>query len=311
MTEFSDYQERIESTMPELFLGRLAWYAITEQSFADHDEVCRMLLTNGVSDILPPAPRNRDVFKRACTSSQVKRIPTDQPNQFVNYLIREVGKDSENVWRRLVAETVDTEGRTLGYEEVFELHFAQRTSSINATSLVGDPAPAALAVVQAVRDEYAAKEGKVTPYTLRELIRKTLGRLNSTVLRDGVYFVREAHYDTVAGLEAFISDLPGGSTFHSLPLVDDRKQREMLRRSFEAESIGEVDRLLGEFRTINSGSGKITAERFSGLKVQADELRAKVADYSDLLDMAMEETASRLEILDRGLFEILGKVKVK
>lgn len=311
MSDFSEAVERLSNYDPSTFLGRLCWYVVTEDSYVDHAEFCRSLISNNLNDHLPPAPRASDVFKRSCTAAQVKRVPTAQPTVFVNYLIREVGKDPDNIWRRLVAETVDTEGRTLGYEEVAELHFFRPTQKITIKPMVATLDPAADAVIAEVENQFLAWNNTLTPYAVRELIRKILRGFNATVLRDGVYFVREVHAEKVDALEAIVAILPGGSNFHSLPLLDDRKQRLMLKQAFEDESIGEVDRLLGEMRTVmTQPTAKITSDRFADFKLQYDALRSKVADYSDLLDEAMENTASRLEILNQAIFEIMGRIKV-
>jgi uncharacterized protein YukE len=321
MSEFSDYVDRATSYENEMFLGRLTYYAITEASHVDHGEFCRALINNGLDRNLPPVPRAVDVFKRSCTAAQRRRVPTDDPNIFVNYNIREVGKDSMNVWRTLVAETVDTAGHTLGYEELFELHFSRdpngAAARVNGTiavkPLIEDHEvryPDAQIIVQTVVDSYQNQNNMLTPYAIREFVRKSLRSLHSTAIRDGMYFVKEAHAAEIAAFETIINDLPGGSMMHSLPLIDDRKQRAMLRKAFEDESVGEIDRMLGEIRDIMSkGSQKITSDRFADFKVQYDSLKEKAAEYADLLETSLDETGSRLEVMNQALFSLMGRIK--
>jgi hypothetical protein len=304
-----------------MYLGRVSWYAISEQSHVDHAEFCRALINNGLDHNLPPVPRAVDVFKRSCTAAQRRRVPTADPNIFVNYLIREVGKDSMNVWRVLVAETVDTEGHNLEYEELYEFHFsrnvnnaaAQVVGTIATRPLVEDAFeiyPESEGIVRTVVDSYTAQNNLLTPYAVREFVRKTLRSLHATALRDGVYFVKEAHADKIAAFETIVNDLPGGSMFHSLPLLDDRKQRAFLRKAFEDESVGEIDRLLGEIRDIMQKDGtKITSDRFADYKVQYDGLKAKAAEYAELLETSLDETGSRLEVMNQALFSLMGRIR--
>lgn len=315
--EFSEAVDRLANYDPALFLGRVAYYQITEQSYVEHGAFCQALLSVGLDQLLPPVPRQRDIFKRACTAAQVKRVPTTQPNEFVNFMLREVGKDPDNVWRRVVAETVDSAGRTLTYVETADVHFYQPSGSITITVLNGhtglDPVivTGTKSVTDTVQALYTGWQNTLTPFSVRELIRKIIRGLNATVLRDGLYFVREQHAPKIEAIETVVNATPGGSLFHSFPMVDDGKQRAALKAAFELESVGEIDRLLGEIREIMvDGDKRITSDRFADFKMQYDSLRRKVADYSDLLDTALVETGSRLEIMDGMLFELMGRVKV-
>lgn len=315
MNEFDALQEHLNQYDPDLFLGRLCWFSITEQSRVDHGDFCKALMSSGLMSHLPPAPRPSDVFKRSCTQNQRKRVPTTDPKIFVNYLIREVGKDADNIWRILLAEQVDTDGHKLGHNQLYELHFHRPTSVIKATEINGyKPGSDAEAdgIVAGVKSAFQVWNNMLTPYAIRELVRKVLDGMSATVVRPsgGVYFIREDHAAKIDAMESVISGLPGGSSFHSLPLVDDSKQRGMLKQAFEDESIGEVDRLLGEISEIMKSGQQISSDRFSDFKVEYDRLLKKVADYSDLLDEAMESTASRLEVMNEVLFTLLGRIRI-
>lgn len=313
MTTFDEYRQKTSDLSPDLFLGRLTWYTLAESSHVDHADFCKILIEEGI-ETLPGQPRPSDVFKRACTASNRKRVPTGDPNVFLNFLIRDVGKDSDNIWRRLVEERVDNEGHKLAYTEVYSLHFTRSTQQIDVEILDANVAgPEAAQIIDNVRSVFNAMNNMLTPYAIRELTRKILQTLNATVVRPsgGVYFIREEHCEMVEALERVINSLPGGSSMHSLPLLDDDKQRAMLKRAFEDESIGEIDRLLGEMGEIlRNKEVSITSDRFADFKVQHDFLLAKVRDYSDLLNEAMDETGSRLEIMNDVLFELLGRVKI-
>ncbi len=310
---YAAYAAQLKAFDEELFLGQLCWYSIPEDVRVDHGAMCRALLEAGLNGCLPPSVRSVDVFKRACTAAQRKNVPGDDPAVRFNYLIREVGKDLDNVWRRLVEERVDTEGRTLGYTEIYELRFERNPQIVSHRPLVSVPDAAATAIVNEVQRNFAAWNNVLTPHAIREVVRRHLTQMNSTVVRPsgGVYFVRESHARSLQALEQVINDICGPSSFHTLPLVDNSKQRALLKQAFEAESIDEIDRLLGEVRQITLKGSTITADRFAEFKLQTDHLRKKVLDYSDLLDTALENTATRLEIMDEALFELVGRVKVK
>lgn len=314
MSDFTEAVGRLDSLDDSLFLGRICWYAITENSFMMHDAFCQELLSRGFTTTLPPVPRSSDVFKRACTAAQKTRVPLDSNR--MNILIREVGHDSLNVWRNVVVEVVDTEGHRLDYIEVAKIHYDRRAEKINTTFVedqLGRPVldnPAVNAVIQEVNDLYSAWYNMLTPYAIREHLRKIIRGLGATVLRDGVYFIPQEHAEKVEALEEIVGKVSNGSLFHSLPLLDDRKQRQMLRAAFEADSVDQIDKVLDEVRDIFQKDRKISSDTFANYKVRYDTLRTKIADYSDLLDEAMVASATRLELMDQALFDLMSRVKV-
>ena len=260
-------------------------------------------------DTIPTPPRAADVFKRACTAAQRNRIPTGDANRFINLLCRRVGHDGDNIWRRLVAEEVDNDGHTLSYQEVYEFRFHRPTSQI-ITTVLATPTAEAVQAARQVETYFDANARTLTAYTIREWVRGTLRGLSATVLRDGVYFVRQEHAERLQALDEVVNGLDGDSLFHSLPLVDDRRQREMLRAAFEDESVGEIDRLIGEIREICIDDDRqITSDRFVDFKMQFDRIRERVLEYSELLDVAMEQTGSRLEIMELQMTELLYRVR--
>jgi len=252
------------------------------------------------------------VFKRACTKSQRKNVPVaGDPNKRRNLLIREVGKDADNIWRHLVIETVDTDGHRLGYEECVEFHFDRKAEKINIKNLSGCASdPDVTEVTEEVKNLYTTWNNALTPYTVRQSIRKIVLGMGATILRDGVYFVRNEFADKVDTLEEVVGNLPGGSNFHSLPLIDDQKQREMLKLAFEEESVGEVDSIIGEIRDIIQNDRKVTSDRFAEFKLKYDELKGKTSDYSELLGDALLGSNTRLELMDKAIFELMGRIRV-
>lgn len=315
MNELTEYQQRTDSYNNDLYLGRIVWYALSEQSYVNHGIFCQQIHDSGMGWPMPGVVREPDLFRRVTTDAQRRRVPTDNPNTFINYNFREVGKDGDHIWRQLVAETVDFNGRRLDYRVIAEVVFTRSPLAINDNlfedALDGMPVsvlPETLAIIANVRNAFNAQWNLLTPYTLREYVRRTLRQTGATVLRDGVYFVREDHAEQVAALDTIINAIPG-AMLHSLPLIDDRKQRDMLRQAFEDESVGEIDKLINEVTELTRSDKKITSNRFGEYLSRYNDLRAKVVEYSDLLDTAMELTAARLEVMNATLTGLLDQVK--
>lgn len=307
-TEFTDYQERVDTLDEGMYLGRVTWYALTEGAYQHHGDFCRKISDSGMSWGLPTVPRSHDVFRRVTTEAQRRRQPTSNPDQFINFNFVEVGHDGDHIWRNLVAETVDRADHALDYQVIAEVVFARNTNKITWTTLSDGSELLVQEIMDQIVSQFLSQYDLVTPYTLREYVRKIIRNTGATVLRDGVYFIREEYADQIAALDDVVNSIPGGM-FHSLPLIDDRKQREMLRQAFEDESVGEIDKLIDEVTGLLRDKKPITSNRFAGFFERYSNLRGKVVDYSDLLDMAMVGTSTRLEVMNDTLGELANLVK--
>jgi hypothetical protein len=311
MTNLDVAVQQANALSPDMYLGYLSWYSIAGVK-VDHNDFTRSLLINGLDDHLPPVPRTPDIFKRVTTEAQVRRVPTSEEGVLENYLVRQVGKDNEAIWRRIVVERVDTGGRKLGYVEAYEFKFVRATSVIEVTAIAPEGTyPTADEMVQRVRTEFAAWANGLNSYSVREHIRSIFIRMHATAVRPagGVYFVSSRHGDKMAALERLVAALPGNCAFHYLPLVDNTKQREMLKAAFEDESIGAIDALLMEIKDIRGSNKKITRDKFASYAEQYNTLRDKVLDYSNLLNDALDATGSRLEIFSESISELMNNVR--
>lgn len=314
MSEYDEAVQRLKGYDDDVYLGFLCWYSIPE-NLLDHTHVVQEMARAGLQDFsLPAVPKGSDVFKRACSSNQRKNVAAHS-NDRHNYLIRDTGFENGMIWRRLVRETVDMDGHTLGYVEQVEFEYDTEHDSVVYRLLDGDPYTptdqnAAEIAVQ-VEHDFKAWNNKITAGTLRLQLRDIFRGWRATAARPsgGIYFVRRDHLEEVGRVEQFVGSLPD-CNFHSLPLLDDTKQREMLKVAYENEGIGEVDRILSEIGEIMSTpNGRLTSERYAGYATRYKALTRKMADYSDLLDDTMEGVASRLEIWQAQMIKLMEHVQ--
>lgn len=320
---FTEHVESIETHYTaDVILGRLTWYTVTEGTKMNHVEFCKRIIDiyekigAGIPPDLPPQPRAVDVFKRACTASQLKNIVPDlaDVNTKMNFNVRPTGTDHDNVWRTIVREDVDNAGHSLGYTELVLINFQRSTETLTFKPVVDGAMDCehVKGMVAYIQDYFKDESENLTAYFVREYVRKLLERDMSAIrVRNGVYFVGQEYAAGLDALETMVNGLGDDETnMHSLPLLDDGKQREMLRNAFEQESVGEVDRLLGEIAEIREKGTKIGQARYNAFYAEFEALTRKVADYSDLLDTALDLTGSRLEVMRDTMFALMDNVKV-
>lgn len=322
---FSEYTDHVNSYDPEMFLGRLSWYSIPETTEIEHVDFCKVILTSGVAGedddvVLPKAPRTVDVFKRACKAAERSRV--QYGDGYLNFLVRDAGNDSDVVYRELVVECLDGAEHVLSYTPVGKFKYFRSTEKLNLqVNVIGnesDPDSASFInaqtqeIVTEIERYYEEKKYTLIAYPIREFIRRTIEKNYQAILArqsGGVYFVTAEFEANITALEDVVNSLDGCTMF-TFPVVNDGKMREMVRIAFEEESCSEADKMMAEMAAIMKDGKKISVDRFGSFKEEYEFLRKKVVDYSDTLDTAMELTASRLEMMQQMLFDIIENVKV-
>lgn len=315
--EITAMANRLRQQDESLFLGSLFWYSF-EAVKVPHAEMVRLLVTAGISDRLPFMPEDSDTFKRVCSAVSRRKLPTSNKNVFENYLMREF-RDNNSITRRLVRERVDNKGRKLDFTEMVDFVFERATGLLNHVELAAANEEVNTIIAE-VYTEYLAWRGCLGTYTVREWVRKYIIRLGATQVRSGggVYFLQTQHNPTIVALEVFATAMQahgyGTLTFHSLPLVDDRKQREMVRQAYEAETIGAVNKSIGEIAALldnaRTTGTKITADRFGAFMTAYHEVGGKTREYGEVLQDELSTTSASLEILQKQLWELAKHVKV-
>jgi hypothetical protein len=235
---------------------------------------------------------------------------------FENFLVRDLNADADKVYKKLVVEQVDVGGRKLGYEQLYDITFEKATGNVITKRLCPAANVTGEAICLAIQSEYTLQRGTMNSYAVREWTRRFLLNLSAVRVREGVYFVRQDHSGKINALEVFLNGLPGSVIFHSLPLLDDRKQRDMLRASFESEVSDEIDSLITEIQDIRSDcdSGKkrkISNSRYEGFLNRYHALVERTNEYSDLLEEKLGTTHSRLEIFMRSMVELTAYKKTE
>lgn len=310
---------------PSLFLGRLAWYSISEECSVQHTALCAAMIEafapTGIIPDLPPGLRVVDIFKRACKAAERKNVmaighKADEQIRS-NYIVRPTGGDPDTVWRNIVRENVDGEGHHLDYKDQVQIKFNRKAETIDFNmfpSYYTSPGVEDLntkTMLEEIVQYYNEKSQVLVAYSIRVLIQRVLqNQLLGIKVRPsgGIYFIGEQFAPGLAAMESVVNGLEGG-TMHSLPLMDDKKQREMLRLAFEEESISEIDTMIGEIGEILGSDQKISIEKYGKLRDQYDMCKQKCLDFSDLLNDALESTAIRLELCNTQLYDLIGSVK--
>jgi hypothetical protein len=311
MSDYFSYTQHLKNSDVPV-LGMLAWYSVPESSEINHKDFLLLVEKQNAPIKTPELPKPADVFRRACNNSKLLKVPAGVPGEFFNYTMRDSGYDEGFVFRTAVEERVDSKNHELGFRTIGQVIFSRE--SVNTTYSydipMDDPAVKHYQDMQNSIDSYVDDKALTIPaIAIRESARRALEvTLMGTRVRPGggVYFINPDKLDKLEAVDYVINNVPNAS-FHVLPLVDDKRQREMLKSSFEDESIEETKRLIDDITNILKKGDDISAKKFSGLHERYTAQRDKIAEYKTLLNDALETSSAALEVCNAQIMKLLDK----
>lgn len=300
----------------EIWLGHLCWYYISGDFRITLKDWMGSIYGTEIGNMVPSPPRPVDAFKRAVASARGRQ--TISTGYTYKYMPRGAGQDTEQVYRSITVEELDVEQHRLRYNPVVDLEYDRETERILVPTWHDALSEYPYEVQDAVKERvseifrrYDQEIDSLGPIKVREMIRHELEDEQIGIQAKpggGVYFVFDEFSDRLDAVDEMVNGFVG-CEFHQLPLIDDTKQRNMLKEAFEAECIGQVNSMMDEMRELLTGSrGKITMKKAKNYHQRFVDLSSKLASYSDLLDEALVETGNRLKIMQQQCFKIVEAI---
>jgi hypothetical protein len=308
-----EYSEHLKKSKQPI-LGMLVWYTVPVSSEMDHLEYCQLVETLNPPIKTPDVPKPAHVFRRACQAARISKVRTSNPEVFHNYVMRDAGYDPNFVHRRIIEEKVDAKDHSLGFRDlghaVFSKEGVSATYQRSPQFPVGDPSEPYWQMMQDRIDTYLVEKMNFVPaIAIREGARKALEeKLRGVKVREGggVYFVAADKLEPVEALDKLINTIPGASC-HILPLVDDVRQRQMLKEAFENETVEETSELIGEIAELLASDKNIPAKTFISIQQRYLDKRSKLKEYSALLNDALDQSETILMACNAQLAALLDK----
>lgn len=161
--------------------------------------------------------------------------------------------------------------------------------------------PTAQEIMEDVERNFLQWRGMLSDQAMREWIRRQVIRMGATAVRPsgGIYFLQEQFANDVEALEAFVKKmLPVGADCHSVEIPDTDKQREMVHKAIENETIGAIESMMVEIANVRQ-EGKLTPKRYLAMLSEIRILENKMNGYSKLLQKDMDKVRIRLQLLDQ------------
>lgn len=304
---------------PGLFLGMLIWYTVPESVWVNYNDFTAQCMKLSAPVDIRKAPKASDVFLRACTTVEAsyKKRPVSPyavhqtGAAYSNYLIRKAGSDADWICKQVVVEYVDLGDHQLSFEVLGDIRFHKSTHEmICQPTGIGYADDTFATITDDIRSYYNEREMLLTPYTIREAFRRALeGPMLALSVRTagGVYYVNSQQGENLSALERLANEVEG-MTFHILPLIDDSSQRAMLKAAFEDDSVGELQRLMGDINDVIETKGSLTTKQLVAFQERYDEYRKRTREYSDILDDSLDTASASLLLCKESIKNAFSKV---
>lgn len=284
-------------------LGFLTWYTISEKPIM-RDDIEQCLKHSGIdTNWMPPPVRVPDAFRRATSSVQRKRVPTNDPATFENYLCRDVSTDRTQVQRNVVVEVVNSQGKRLDYRtEEAVLILDKESGTIKADveqySRAVDMVNEAIALFEMFKTHHDSM-------AIRLMALNYLKSLSPTSVKPsgGVYFIPEKYEGELEKLVTFLQSLPGGSEAFMIPLIDSKANKDMVRKKLH-------DNLKDTLQSLKDGILNTKLDRWHTNQL-LDEAKRKVEtfrEYQDLLNDELEDMDDVRKMIHQQMLKLVDKL---
>lgn len=311
VTDLREYENHVKQDVDSnTVLGRIAWWSV-EDLDVKFDTVKATLEAAGLGDMVPRPPANADVFRRTFSKGERRKHATADPNVTQRLLIREVAGSSERIVRRVVEELVDAQGETLSYRETAQVTYnSNHPETLDIQELEQDGHSMALLLL--LDEKYQQERGCLDGNGIRSIINRTLASCQAVNLRGrsgGVYFAPESHAARLEALENWASQIPGANV-HTLPLLDDRKQRDMVRASIRSEMTSDIEHLMAECAGLLSQpeDETISNRKFNAINTEFTNLKKKIGEYNNVLEEQVLGASDRMNIVAQQVGQLFMRL---
>lgn len=304
LSVFNEHREHISTLDRQSILGSVMWWGVSTTRI-QQATVKGLLEEAGLGDILCRAPADVDVFRRAFSNGVRRSHKINEAGVTENLLVRQVKATSERIVKRIVRELVDSDGETLAYDELIDIRFSKNHPERVDIEELGYHQNAQELANQ-LRSDYMSERGCLDAEGVRNIIRRTLSACKATSVRESgaVFFVLEQYREKLEALEKLSKNIPG-CIVHSLPLLDDRKQKDMVREAFKSEAAEELDKILTEIDEVLKG--EVSERKFINYQERVAALKAKAAEYSEILEDEVAMEGFRVELLNDRVGKLFAK----
>lgn len=298
------------------FYGRLFWFSIGHCEVPIDDMVRLYQKYNLDEKLLPPEPREKDVFKVATKlmESVDEDVINGEPVSII-YMVRAVGA----LRRALVREVHLKEGDKgrLEYDIVGYWEYNEEIVRILENERFKD---LFTAKTKELENKFNYLLSIYTDKQIRDKLRNIIYAMPTISLREsgGVYFIPEnkENIQILEGLANVLEEINKKYTSTDyttelvyIPVVTTEPNKKMIIRKYEIDAKEKLEKLFSEIQEILDSDKEIPSGKFTALLKEITKIKETKKVYESLLENDLEIVEEQIQILNTKIDALASKVK--
>lgn len=324
-TALNAYIEANASLPPEITLGHISWFEVTDGSYRAADLEAGFIRHNLNPGFLPGSINPADAYEKASKAAEGLKyrvaLPTGGEADAV-ILVREVARTPSQIQRHLIREVKDSDNRVLNYERVGELVYYRPSvgpggivdhSTANVrSSLSSNLTPEERQLLGDLKAQFDQDFDRYRNYhdgqKLRGVLRSYLLHLNAVLMKSSVYFVHKNRAAELQRLQAFTREIEGlNLTLWQLPDLPDHRVEVV--EAFQREAEKSLEAVVTNIQKVRATrKGGVSIAQFLKLKQEYDDVMRQAGEYSRTLEISQDRTAAASEVALDALVTLQAEI---
>lgn len=290
-------------------MGFYALYTVPDKPVST-TKLNRLWVAEGLPhDLIPHERDAKHNFMHAVRQIETRSRNTDSTGTRKEIEVDPVTETKDRVVYQVTALVRDSLNEVINHPKAMRVVFDKSTYDITSETLDKNPGldDAELEnLLQRVQDTFEANATKTPGARVRASIRALMKEVGATNVRKkagGVYFVPKDAKESLDSLDRVITGLwKDEGELHLIFAANAEGEKELVERHFTVNVSEEVDALMSEATEALKGEGrKLRKDRVGNMLRERAVLGNQRSKYAELLGSSLEETETKLELLDQQL----------
>jgi hypothetical protein len=282
-------------------IGYLTWYSVAE-AYYNREELLLKLTNVGLEGFMPRPINPADAFRRA-TKAIERRVASDEPGIFFNFIVRNVASDNEIVQRNIVKETVDSKGKKLSYsEEEAVFIFNRKSEKIdvfqnNSNDIINGLIEETERLFEIFKDHHDSQAVRVIALNILKSMSPTPVRPSG-----GVYFVPAKFEKKLRSLCKFLSSFENSEGI-MMDVINKQENRDMIRNKLNEHLRNVLGNCHHTLRSDSMQKGQV--------KLMIEDAKRVINDYKEYINVIgsdMNSMDNHVELIRQSVQLMLEKI---
>lgn len=293
----------------EQVLGWLAMSTVPDQPISG-SKLIRTWAGHGLdTTLVPPVRHPINVFQTACRSVETRK----RNGHDTEVKVDEIMEDAATCVYQVTRMVRDRDERLIEHPKAMRVTFDKSTEDIDVEPLDPDTYDALAYIEADIREAFEGNKTKVPGHKVRNAVRGLMHQLGASNVRKksgGVYFVpkdaKGAHKSTLDTLATVLEELYGGDAeLWTIPLADDKSEREMVERHFKLNVAEQIEEQIGKVSSVLKNGSYVRKDLLRNVIEDRRRLGELTQEHQSLLRASLSETHDDLSILDEQITLLL------